>query len=410
MRKIIKKINCCRICYSEKIIKIFSNSPSPIGEAFVKKKCSDITQKKYPLNIVQCKNCGLSQLQHVVDPKVLYDSYIYETKTSYYLNNHYKILAKKLINKFNLGKKNFIVEIGSNDGTLLNNFKKKGLNILGIEPAIKISKIANQNNIRTMNKYFSAELAKKISKKYGKADLIIANNVFANVHDVNDWMLGIKTLLKNNGIFVIETFYLFDLLKNKVFDFLYHEHLSAFSLKPINYLSNKYGLSFFDCEKFEHKGGSLRFFISKKRKNKTARFLKVKKEEIKFGIYKSKRFKELRNDLDIEKKKLHNYIKENQDKSFFGLGASISCVTLMYEFGIEKVFDMLIDDNILKHNFFSPGSNIQIKSFNECKFKKNSVIILLAWRFKKPLYKKYLKILKKNKVTVVEVWPKFRIV
>jgi SAM-dependent methyltransferase len=410
MSTIIKKIICCRICYSKEIKLKFSNNPSPIGEAFVKKKSQNITQKKYPLNVLQCNNCGLVQLQHVVNPNILYDSYLYETKTSYYLENHYRILAKKLINRFNLDRESFIVEIGSNDGTLLNNFKESRISILGVEPARKISKIANQKGIKTINDYFSSSLAKKISKKYGQADLIIANNVFANVHDVNNWMTGIKNLLKKNGIFVIETFYLLDLLKNKVFDFLYHEHLSAFSLKPINYLSNKYGLSFFDCEKFEHKGGSLRVFISKEKINKTRNFLRLKNEEIKFGIYKAKKFKELRNDLNIEKKKLQNFIKNNKDKSFFGLGASISCITLMYEFEIEKVFDLLIDDNKLKHNFFSPGSNIQIKSFNKCKFKKKTVVILLAWRFKKPLYKKYLKILKKKKITIIELWPKFKIV
>jgi SAM-dependent methyltransferase len=409
MNKIIKKINSCRVCYNKKINISFSNQSSPIGEAFVKKKNKDITQKKYPINIVQCKNCGLSQLQHVVDPNILYDNYLYETKTSYYLNNHYKLLSKKLINRFNLRKKNFIIEIGSNDGTLLNNFKKKGFNILGIEPAIKISNIANQNNIRTINEYFSSNLAEKISKKYGKADLIIANNVFANVHDVNDWMSGIKILLKNNGIFVIETFYLLDLLKNKVFDFLYHEHLSVFSLKPIDYLSNKYGLSFFDCEKFKHKGGSIRFFISKKKREKSKKFFKVKNEEIKFGIYKTKKFKDLKNNLNREREKLQNFIKKNQDKTFFGLGASISCITLMYEFRIEKIFDMLIDDNVLKHNLFSPGSNIPINSFDKCRFEKKSIVILLAWRYKKPFYKKYLKKLKKRKVTIIEVWPKFKI-
>lgn len=410
MSNIIKKITCCRICYSKEIKLKFSNNPSPIGEAFVKKKSQNINQKKYPLNVLQCNNCGLVQLQHVVNPNILYDSYLYETKTSYYLENHYRILAKKLINRFNLDRESFIVEIGSNDGTLLNNFKESRISILGVEPARKISKIANQKGIRTINDYFSSSLAKKISKKYGQADLIIANNVFANVHDVNNWMAGIKTLLKKNAIFVIETFYLLELLKNKVFDFLYHEHLSAFSLKPINYLSNKYGLSFFDCEKFEHKGGSLRFFISKEKINKTRNFFKVKNEEIKFGIYKTKKFKELRNDLNIEKKKLQNFIKKNKDKSFFGLGASISCITLIYEFEIENVFDLLIDDNKLKHNFFSPGSNIQIRSFNKCKFTKKTVVILLAWRFKKPLYKKYLKTLKKKKVTIIEVWPKFKII
>lgn len=191
MNEIIKKITSCRICYSKEIKLKFSNNPSPIGEAFVKKKTKNITQKKYPLNVLQCNNCGLVQLQHVVNPNILYDSYLYETKTSYYLENHYRILAKKLIDRFNLGKESLIVEIGSNDGTLLNNFNKNGMSIIGIEPAKKISKIANQKGIRTINDYFSSGLAKKISKKYGQADLIIANNVFANVHNVNDWMSGI---------------------------------------------------------------------------------------------------------------------------------------------------------------------------------------------------------------------------
>jgi len=406
MKNIITKINSCRICYSKNLINVYKNETSPIGEAFVSKPILNLTQKKYPINLLLCKKCGLSQLQHTVDPKVLYLNYLYETKSSYYLNLHFKNLANHLIKKYNLNSSSFIIDIGSNDGTLLNNFKKRKINVLGIEPAKKIARLSINKNIPTINNFFSYKLSKKIRKKYGAADLILANNVFANIHNINDWMKGINQLLHDDGNYVFESYYLKSLLKNKVFDFIYHEHISSFSLRPISFLAKKYKMKLFDCEKISNKGGSLRYHITKRNIQETKKLKKEKCDEKQFKLYSKKNYINLSKKKEIMKKKINNFLKKHNNINLIGLGASISCITLIYDFKIEDKFKFLLDDNKIKNGLFSPGSNIKVLPLKNYKPNKNDVFVLLAWRFRKILLSKYNHLFKEN--LLIDIWPKFK--
>jgi hypothetical protein len=406
MTNIIKRINSCRICNSKNLIYVYKNESSPIGEAFVSKPSINLTQRKYPINLLLCKRCGLSQLQHTVDPKVLYLNYLYETKSSYYLKLHFKNLANYLIKKYNLNNSSFVIDIGSNDGTLLNNLKKKKIKVLGIEPATKIAQLSKKKNIPTVNNFFSQELANKIKKKYGPADLILANNVFANVHNINDWMKGIDELLNEKGTYVFESYYLKSLLKNKVFDFIYHEHISSFSLRPIIFLAKKYNMTLFDCEKISSKGGSLRYHITKRNIKKTNRLKKEIYSEKLFNLYSKKNYNYLLKKKKIMKKKFELFLNKKKNINLIGLGASISCITLIYDFKIEDKFKYLLDDNKIKTGLFSPGTNIKVLSLKNYKPNKDDVFVLLAWRFRKILLSKYRYLFQKN--LLVDIWPKFK--
>jgi SAM-dependent methyltransferase len=197
----------------------------------------------------------------------MYKKYLYYSKTSNDLLKHFSNLSKYLFSRFKIHKNDLIVDVGSNDGMLLNCFKNYKCAVIGIEPSSSQSKIANKKGIKTLNSFFDKKTAKFILSHNKKPKIITACNVIANIDDLNAVFKNIEELLADDGIFVFESFYLLDLIKNNVFDFIYHEHLSLFGIKPIQYLCKLYNLELFDAQRIKTKGGSLRFFIRKKKSN-----------------------------------------------------------------------------------------------------------------------------------------------
>lgn len=409
MNKIIKKNKECRICFSRNLKKVLSYRSTPIGDEFLLNKY--IKQPLYPIELYLCFDCGLSQLLHVIDPKILYSNYIYKTSDSPGLKKHFDKLSLYILKKFSLKKESNILDIGSNDGVLLNAFKKRGFRVIGIEPAEKLVKIANNLDIKTYKGFLNKEIVHKILQKEKKFDLIFSNNVLANVDNLNEWVSNIKVLLNDNGIYVFETYYLLDLLKNSVFDFIYHEHLSSFSVKPLHYLFKKFGLDLFYVENIPTKGGSIRCYVkhsksNNKMSNNINRFIN---NEIMNGIYEKKIFKNFHNKINKLKVSTNNKVKSlyKYNKKIIGYGASISCVTLMYHFQIHKYLDYLVDDNKTKINTYSPGQKIKVISFKDLLKKDFDVIIILAWRFSDSIFNKIKNICKK-KIIIIPC-PKFTI-
>ena len=259
--KILKK---CRICGSKNLNLIFQNGASPIGEHFLKSNQKKRKQKSYPIDYLCCKKCKLIQVKHIINNAILYPDYLYETKTSLTLNKHFSNLSRALANKKLLKKNSSILDIGSNDGTLLKNFKGITSKIIGIEPSKKISREANINGIKTINGFFDKKSVNKAIELNGKKkfSLITGTNVIANIDNLNDVFKNIKRSLDINGVFVFETFYLKSLVQNNVFDFLYHEHLSLFGIMPVMYICKKFNLKLYDIELLDTKGGSIRFYIT----------------------------------------------------------------------------------------------------------------------------------------------------
>lgn len=385
MNRIIHRRENCRGCGSKNIELFFKLNPSPIGDAFILKEKLNLVQPLYPIDLFMCSDCGLAQLSDVIDPDVLYGDYIYITSSSYNLNKHFEKYAEDVIIKCKIKKGDFVIDIGSNDGTLLSFFKKGGMRVLGIEPAEHISELANNNGIKTRNGYFNSELVNSVLTREGKPKLITANNVFANIDDINAWVSAIRDLLDKNGVYVFESYYLADLIENMVFDFIYHEHISSFSVKPIKALFEKYGLELASVERVSTKGGSLRYFVQfpggPLDQDNSVYDALVFEERV--GLYSKSTYDAYAEKINILKDRLKEFlVKAKKDnKTIAGFGASITGTTLIYHFEIGEYIDYIVDDNIAKQGRYSPGHHIPVYPTGLIYEKKPDYVIVLAWRF-----------------------------
>ena len=223
----------CRLCSSKSFELVLDLGKQPPSNSFLTKNQLRYSEKKFPLRLYICKKCYHLQLLDVVDKKHLFSNYHYFTSANKPIIEHFKKYAEHVYKKILEKKENpFVVEIGSNDGTLLKQLKKNKVNVLGIEPAKNLAQISRKSKIKTENKFFNQALAKKIAKKQ-RADLVVANNVLGHVDDLDEFIIGIKELLKNDGVFIFEVPHALNLIKKLEFDTIYHEHISYFSIIPL---------------------------------------------------------------------------------------------------------------------------------------------------------------------------------
>ena len=274
----------CRMCKSTKLHKFLDLGFSALSDGFLTKDGLDKLEILYPLNILICKTCGLCQLGHVVPPEYMFnENYPYDSSTTKTGRDHFTNMGYDICKNFNLKANSLIIDVGSNTGVLLSSFKSKNMKVLGIEPSSNVADIARKNGIETTTDFFSEKLAKKTVKKYGKASVITATNVFAHIDNLDDFMNGAKILLKENGIIVIEAPYLVNLIDNLEYDTIYHEHLSYLSVKPIRRFCKKHKMELFDAEMKKIHGGRIRYFIGRKGKRPISKnitkFLKLENDK-----------------------------------------------------------------------------------------------------------------------------------
>ena len=404
------KNNRCLICDS-KTEQVFKLAPSPVADLYT----DDINSKQeiFDLNFNLCPECGLFQLDTIVFPEDIYnENYLYEISTSVGLEEHFFNLAKKTIQKYNLNQDSIIVDIGSNIGSLLKGYKDNGLNVLGVEPVPHIADKANKRGIKTLNNFFDEEIAKKIVLENGKADIIHANNVLANIPKLNDFMKAIKILLDENGTFIVETSYLLSLIENMVFDTFYHEHIAYFSIKPLEYLCNQNGLKLVDVEKIDTKGGSIRCFIEHNKNQKISdNLIKLKEEEIKKNLFSKETFKKYQQEIEKLKNDSLNILEEIKQKGekIVGYGASNTTTTLMYHFELYKYIDYIVDDNPIKIGKYCPANHIPVVSSNKIYEDNIKYIYLFAWRFADVIIGKHKKFLENGGKFIIPL-PELKII
>jgi len=391
--QIVSKRNKCRLCDNESVVKVMPINPSPIADAYVTRDNIDIIQELIPLDLYQCQKCGHVQNLDVVNPEYLFKDYTFHTSNSESLISHFNLYADNVLKKINLEKKSLVVEIGSNDGTLLNFFKEHGFSILGVDPAVDIARKANKDGVPTINNFFSSELAANIKHKSGSAQLIVANNVYAHADNLDDITKGVELLLSDNGVFIFEVSYLLDIIDHFLFDTVYHEHLSYHSLGPLSIFLNKHGLEMFDVEKIGSKGGSIRCFVQKNggiyEKNITVSNMIA--EEIKRGLHLPNIFYKYSKDIKAIKNNFFSYLEENvnNEATVIGYGASTTVTTLMYHFDLTERFDYLVDDNELKHGLYSPGAHIEVKPSSFIYEYNPDFIVILAWQYADQIISKH---------------------
>ena len=405
MKNVFSK-NFCRLCKSKNLGNIYKLAPTPIGDDYLKRINTKVCF--YELKLNNCKNCNFVQLSNVIDPKKVYGEYIYVTKTSVGLPQHFKFLLEILIKKYKLNNNSKVLEIGCNDGTLLRQINKKAKFAIGVDPANTIK----PKNLKIYKSMFNDNISNKLKNTYGQFDFIIANNVIANIDNLDNVFKNIKLILKNNGIFVMETFSLYGLLKNNLIDNIYHEHISYFSLKSINNYLRKINLKIIFAEHLSVKGGSLRLFISKiDSENKEKNFGLIQNKEEKLFKNIVEKFKRIKNINKKNQIKINNFLKKEirKKKIIVGYGASVGTTTLMYYYKLKKYINSFCDDEKKRHYLYSPGTKLQILPSSQLNDIKPNYIIIFAWRYADQILKKNRRLFQKG-IQFILPLPKFKII
>ena len=377
----------CRFCNSG-LDRIFVNlGQSPLANSYIKE--SDFENENiYPLCVYLCENCFLVQLEEIQSPEQIFSDYAYFSSFSSSWLDHAQKYVEMITKRFSLNNHSLVIEIASNDGYLLQNFVKKNIPVLGIEPAENIAKAAIEKNIPTKVEFFDSKLAKELTKDGKYADLIIGNNVLAHVPCLNDFIVGLKILLKPNGVITLEFPHLLQLMQNNQFDTIYHEHFSYFSLITVKKIFEYHGLKIFNVEELSTHGGSLRLFITHFENTSFSESLNINliiEKEKRFGLTKIDTYENFSKDIIQIKTDLINFIEnaKNNSKKIVCYGAPAKGNTLLNYCGLSKtLIDYTVDKNPAKQNLFLPGTHIPIFSPEKIKETKPDFILVLPWNLK----------------------------
>lgn len=403
----------CRLCGGNDLDLVLPLTPVPIVDEYINAEHLKIVQDSYPIDVYLCQSCGHSQLLDVVNPKILYSDYIYLTTSSLGLVDHFASHAEEVTRSVKLNEGSLVVDIGSNDGTLLKFFKKKGLRVLGVDPAENIAKKATDEGIETVAGFFTSQMAQDIREAHGPASLVTVNNLYANIDDLVDLTQGIHDLLAPNGVFVFESFYLPDMVRNMVFDFVYHEHLNCFTVTPLQAFFRRMSMDLIDVQPIPTKGGSIRGMVQLEdgpRGISPAVSEYVHREKTS-GVTSQGFFRSFNADIQRVKSKLGELLSnlDTAGNKIAGYGASASTTPLIYHFDLGGYLDFIADDNPAKQNLFSPGLHIPVLSSEALYQRRPDYVVILAWRYVEPIVNKHQEFLGRGGHFIVPL-PEVRVI
>lgn len=372
----------CRICASPDLEAVLDLGEQPLANAFLARAELGQPSPGYPLEFCRCANCGHAQLSVTVAPEVLFRNYPYLSGTSETIAAHFAAYARDLAERF-LPQPACVVEIGSNDGTLLRAFDQRTTRVLGIEPARNVVAIARTRGIETVDEFFDERLARALASSFGRADAIIANNVVPHIDDLAGLVRGVEALLAPTGVFVAEFPYVIDLLEQVEYDTIYHEHLSYFSVRAAMRLFAQVGLGLFDVRHVEVHGGSLRVFVGRDRppQASVARLLRLEEE---FGLHSSASFRAFAAKARQQRDALRALLADLKaaGERIAGYGAAAKGNTLLNFCGIDaSVLEYIVDLNPLKQGLYTPGSHIPVREPQALLADRPEYTLLLAWNF-----------------------------
>jgi SAM-dependent methyltransferase len=389
----IKRNTGCRICKNEDLTKFLEFGPMPHANGFLDKDQLNSNEPLFPVNIYFCKNCGLVQLADIVPKEVLFSTYPYFSSVSDTFKQHCEELAREIAERFIKSTEALVVEIGSNDGVLLKPIKRYTTKTLGIEPATNVAQVAQSMGVDTIIDFFSKDIAENIVQTRGKADIILALNVFNHLNDLDDVMEGIQILLADDGIFIIEVPYLLNLITKRSFDTMYHEMHSYFSIKPLLELFKQFRMEIFDVRKIDIHTGSIRVYVRKTKQNFKLYepVSKLIEEEEEVGLYKLETYFKFA--AEVVKLKNHlirtlNSLKAEK-KRIIGYGAAAKGnVLLNYcRIGID-ILDYIVDATPWKQGLYTPGMHIPVYPVEKFRSNMPDYILILPWNFAEEIMNK----------------------
>jgi hypothetical protein len=378
-------IGSCLGCKSKLPNAFLDLGEMPLANSYIDPKNQDMEETAYKLAVAYCPKCHLVQLTHRVAPEDLFSNYLYFSSFSDSFLKHAEDMVEILTSQFALDSSSLVVEIGSNDGYLLQFFRQRGIPVLGIEPAKNIAKVANESGIPTMDVFFGPDSVAQIIKARGEADIIIGNNVLAHVPLINDFLLSVNNCLRPTSSAVFEFPYLKDLVDHTEFDTIYHEHVFYYSLSAIKILAERAGLELYDVSKQDIHGGSLRVFLQRERQHEVSSSVtKMLLGEEQYGITDKALYSNFGKKIEKLKAKIVGLLQELKQagKTIAAYGAAAKGNTLLNYIGIDNnVIDFVVDRSPHKQGFLLPGTRIPIMSTDELLNRMPDYTIVLAWNF-----------------------------
>jgi len=384
----VRRRSDCRLCGSRDLQQVISIGPTPLANEFVAEEERGKPQDRFPLEVHICNGCGHVQLLDVVDPERLFRRYVYVSSTSPVFVEHFRRYVQAMLQLTGLPAGSSVMEIGSNDGTLLRFFQEAGMRVLGIDPARNIAEEATKRGIPTLSEFFDLALAKRLRVEGRRAALIAANNVFAHADDLHTIVEGVAHLLEPDGLFVFEVSYLLDVVEKTLFDTIYHEHLSYHTVKPLVGLFERHGMELVDAIRVDVHGGSLRGIAQLKggRVRRQPGVEGLIAEEARRGLHGPQAYRQFFQEIQQRKVELTDLLRglAAQGKKVAGFGAPAKATTLMFHFGLgPEALAYIVDDNPLKQGLYSPGHHIPVVPSAHLyePTHRPDYALILAWNF-----------------------------
>ena len=390
------KITKCQICSSTNLVEVMKLGDQPLSNSLIKKTSDNNKIQKYPINIVRCDECTLLQIDYIVDQNQVYHpDYPYLPGITPTVDREQKELCDYLFENLKLSNEDLVVDIGSNDGSLLKHFKEKGLKTLGVEPT-NIANIANKNGIETIQSFFNKKITEKIKNNNGKAKLITSTNVFAHMSTLGDVMDGITNLIDDDGYYAFENHYIMEIINKVQYDTFYHEHLRTYSLISLIKLFEMYDLFLFDAQIVSRYGGSIRCIVSKKKINKTKRLLDLLEKENQALIENcEKTYSEFKRKVENSKNDLIKIISKlkSEGKKIIAKSCPARAVVLLSYCGLDDKYLEYVAEQptSLKLDYYIPGTNLKIINDDILTKEEPDYILLLAWHLSEPIINKWKK-------------------
>lgn len=376
----------CRLCTSINLQRFLDLGYTPPADGFLRREQLQEPETWYPLEVMICESCGFIQLSHVVSPEVLYrHDYPYESSITRSGHLHWNEFAATVTERLGLGGNDLVIDIGSNVGVLLGAFRDNGTQILGIDPASNIVRIAEKRGIETLNEFFGIEVARQIVADKGHASVITGTNVFAHVNDLHSFMRAIDLLLNERGVFIFEAPYFVNLLKHLEYDTIYHEHLSYLSVKPLIKFFQQFDMEMFDIEERDIHGGSFRVYVARRGRHAVspvvAAMVQAEEEQ---GIYRLDVLNRFAAAVQENRRELTWLLHrlKHEGKKLAAVSAPAKGMTLLNycRFGTE-ILDFVTEKSTLKIGRFTPGMHIPVYSDAALLEEMPDYALLLAWNF-----------------------------
>jgi hypothetical protein len=380
-------ISICRSCGNPELKPVLSLGQTPLANSLLNEKTLSEPEPVYPLDVVFCPQCSLVQITETVKPEILFSDYVYFSSFSDTALANASAIANRIVETRNLGAYSLAAEVASNDGYLLQYYMAAGVPVLGIEPAANIATVANEKGIRTVAKFFGHSVAQELVAEGYAADVIHGNNVLAHVADLNGFVAGLGTLVKPDGVVIIEAPYVHDLIDKREFDTIYHEHLCYFSLTALSNLFRRHHMEIVDVEHIPIHGGSLRIFAQRldgALDMKTERPTQMLAEEAAWGARDYNFYRNFGEAVARLKTELVDLLMKlkAQGKRIAVYGASAKGSTLLNYFNIgADVLDYVVDRSTVKQGQYTPGTHLFIHPPSKLLEDQPDYVLLLSWNF-----------------------------